>query len=164
MKIHIASDHAGFELKQKLVPFIKGLGLEVVDHGPVKFDPEDDYPDLMKPAAIAVASDPVNSKGVVIGGSGFGEAMVVNKIAGIRAVNFYGPKITTQAVDITGRLSSDPYEILRLAREHNNANVLAMGSRFVTEEEAKEAIRIFIETPFLNEERHVRRIKKIDQI
>jgi len=163
MKIHIGSDHAGFELKQKLVPFLKGLGFEVIDHGPNKFDPEDDYPDLLKPVAQAVARDPFDSKGIVIGGSGFGEAIVANRFKGVRAANFYGPKVTTQAIDVTGRSSSDPYEILRLARTHNDANVLALGSRFVTEEEAKEAIRVFLETPFLGEERHLRRIRKIDE-
>ena len=163
MKVFIASDHAGFELKQKLIPFIKGLGLDVVDVGPFKFDPEDDYPDFMKPAAEAVAKDQRNNRGIVIGGSGFGEAIVANRVKGVRAANFYGPRITVQAVDVSGRISTDPYEILRLARAHNDANVLAMGSRFVSEEEAKDAIKIFMETPFLGEERHVRRIKKIDE-
>ncbi|HXK35253.1 MAG TPA: RpiB/LacA/LacB family sugar-phosphate isomerase [Candidatus Paceibacterota bacterium] len=162
MKIFIAADHAGFELKQKLIPFLAGLGLSVVDHGAFKMDPDDDYPDFMKQVAKDVATDPSGSRGVVIGGSGFGEAMVVNRFKNVRAANFYGPKETIQAVDVAGRKSADPYEILRLSRLHNDANVLAMGSRFVTEEEAKEAIRVFLETKFQGEERHLRRIQKID--
>jgi len=165
MKIYIGADHAGFELKKKLMNFIsKDLGLEVIDKGAFTLDKNDDYPDFIKEVATSVAGES-NTFGIVIGGSGQGEAICANKIKGIRAALFYAKQLTTQDVDIEGNKSADPYEIVRLTRKHNDANVLSLGSRFLNEEEAKQAIKIFIETIFEKSlERHQRRIEKISKI
>ena len=161
MKIYIGADHAGFELKEKLKEYVGGLGYEVEDKGAFSFDKEDDYPDFIKPVAEAVSIDK-ESKGIVIGGSGFGEAMSANRVKGARALVFYGPMLAKGAVDAEGRQSTDKYEIIKLSRMHNNANIISFGSRFITDEEAKEATRIFIETKFSGDERHLRRINKLD--
>ncbi len=145
MKILFASDHAGFELKGKLIAFVQGLGYETEDLGPTMFDANDDYPDYIQPLAKRIAAES-GVLGVTLGGSGQGEAMVPNRVKGVRAAVFYG----------------GPIEIVKLAREHNDANVLALGARFLSEEEARTAVQLFLETPFSNDERHVRRIKKID--
>jgi len=144
MKIFIGSDHAGFELKEKLKEYIGTLGYELEDKGAFSLDNDDDYPDFIVPVAEEVAKDE-NSLGIVLGGSGEGEQIVANKIDGIRAIEYYGGNL----------------EIVKLGREHNNANILSLGARFINEEEAKEAVRIFIETPFSNDERHVRRLEEI---
>ncbi|KKS44855.1 hypothetical protein A3B93_01225 [Candidatus Nomurabacteria bacterium RIFCSPHIGHO2_02_FULL_42_24] len=161
MKIFIGTDHTGFELKRKLIPFLGAFGHEVIDKGVFEFNKDDDYPDFVKLVAKAVAND-LGAWGIVIGGSGQGEAMCVNRVLGARAVVFYGPHLATQPVDVTGRQSNDSFEIVRLAREHNDANILSLAVRFVTEEEAKQAVKIFLETPFSGDARHIRRIKKID--
>ncbi len=146
MKIYFATDHAGFELKNILVEYVKTLGFDVEDCGAKSFDKEDDYPDFIKLAAKAVSSDPVNSKAIVLGGSGQGEAIVSNRFPGVRAVVYYGKNL----------------EIIKLSREHNDANVLSLGARFLTDDEAKEAVKLWLDTPFSHEERHARRIYKID--
>lgn len=161
MKIYIGSDHAGYALKEKLKEFLGSLEYEIIDKGAFSFNPEDDYPDFVTPVAVSVANE-TESMGVVIGGTGQGEAMCANKIKGIRAALFYGPILAKDAVDISGRLSNDLYEIIRLARLHNNANILALSNRFLSENEAKEAIKLFLETKFENDERHARRISKFD--
>ncbi len=146
MKIIFAGDHAGFELKKHLLDFVQGLGFSVEDKGPFNFDSEDDYPDFVKEVAEAVAQDPQNSKAILLGGSGQGEAIAANRFSGVRAVVYYGG---TQ-------------EIVKLSREHNDANVLSLGARFISKEEAEEAVSLWLNTEFSLEERHVRRIKKID--
>lgn len=146
MKIFIGADHAGFELKEKLKKFLSGLGHEVEDNGAFKFDPEDDYPDFIKLVAEAVSKDPENSRGVVIGGSGQGEAISANRHANVRAAVYYGGNL----------------KIVRLSREHNNSNMLSLGARFITEDEAKKAVQVWLETLFPGEERHLRRISKLD--
>ncbi len=161
MKIHIGADHAGYELKEKLKVFLSGLGHEVEDKGAFKLDPEDDYPDFIKLVAEAVAEDPENSCGIVIGGSGEGEAICANRIRGARAIVFYGTRSPVLPVDIKGKKSEDPFEIIRLSRAHDNANILSLGARFITSEEAKQAVEIFLETEFEGG-RHSRRVKKID--
>ncbi len=153
MKILIASDHAGFELKSKLVPFLRQLGYEVSDMGPASFDPTDDYPDFVLSMARELSNFVSNSTsravvGIILGGSGEGEAMAANRVAGIRAAVYYG----------------GPMEIIHLSREHNNANILSLGARFLSEEEAKVAVKLWLETPFSADARHVRRITKIDSI
>lgn len=155
MKIVFAADHAGFDLKEKLVPFVKGLGFEVEDVGAHDLNTNDDYPDMVALASRAVSADPQNVKAIVLGGSGQGEAIVANRFPHVRAVVFNG-----QYHPADGRLI--PKEII-LAREHNDANILALGARFLSEEEAKESVKVWLETPFSNEERHRRRIDKIDQ-
>jgi ribose 5-phosphate isomerase B len=144
--IYIASDHAGIELKKTIFEYLKKQGSEVVDCGPNVHDPEDDYPDFIYPCAVLVAKNP-GSMGIVIGGSGQGEAMVANKVKGVRAVVYYGGH----------------EDIIKLSRQHNNANVLSLGARFVTPEQAERAINLWIETGF-DGGRHQRRIEKIDRI
>ncbi len=146
MKIFIGSDHAGFELKEKLVPFLTELGHEVVDKGPSVYDKDDDYPLFIKPVADAVAAD-TSARGIVMGKSGQGEAMCANRVRSVRAAVYYGGNT----------------EIIKLAREHNDANILSLAGGFLSEEEAKNAVRLWLETPFSGEERHKRRLSQIDQ-
>lgn len=161
MKIYIASDHAGFELKEVLKKYLPelGLGYEVVDLGAFTLNPEDDYPDFVMPLAQEVAKNP-DTFGIVIGGSGQGEAMCANRVHGIRAAVFYGPRVPVSAVDVNGAESSDQFEILKLEREHNNANVISIGTRFVDADEAKFAVELFLKTEFSKDERHIRRLSK----
>lgn len=158
--IYLASDHAGFELKEKLKIYLSGLGYEVADKGAFSFDKDDDYPDFIRPAAEAVARDAA-SRGIILGGSGQGEAMCANRVPGARAAVFYGPISAPGAIDVSGQTSDDMLEIVKLSRRHNNANILSIGFRFVSEADIKKAIKIWLETDFLNEPRHVRRIAKI---
>jgi ribose 5-phosphate isomerase B len=159
MKIFIAADHAGFALKGALIEHIRTLGYDIEDLGAPAPDPEDDYPDYMTPLAKRVAADP-EARGIIIGGSGQGEAMCANRIQGVRAAVFYGPRHVTAALDIEGGHSEDGFDAVRLPRRHNNANVLAIGARFVSGDEADEAVRIFLETPFSDSPRHARRLAK----
>jgi ribose 5-phosphate isomerase B len=163
MKIAIASDHAGFELKNKLVEILKSRGQDVVDCGPDSFDPNDDYPDFIGKASEMVSSDSTIT-GIILGGTGQGEQITANKYVGVRCALFYGPIRPNSEVDISGRKSDDPYEIIKLAREHNDANMLSIAVRFVNEDEAVKAIELFLNTPFSHDERHVRRIEKIRDI
>ena len=142
MRIHIGSDHAGLELKAELVKHLRGNGHDVTDHGPHEYDALDDYPDFCIPAAEAVAKD-ASSLGIVLGGSGNGEQMAANKVNGIRAALAWS------------------IETAKLARDHNNANVIAVGGRMHEISFVKEIIDAFIASPFSNDERHIRRIKKI---
>lgn len=164
MKLYLAADHAGFELKEKVKTFLEGKDYEVKDCGAETFDPNDDYPDFIKKAAKEVSNDPDNSKAVIFGGSGQAEAMVANKYPGVRCAIFYAALPPFGAADFTGRKSNDQMEMIRLTREHNDANVLSIGARFITEQTAKIAIEQWLQTNFNNEERHVRRINKIKEI
>ncbi len=159
MKVFFASDHAGFALKNALAEHIRTLGYNVEDVGAFSEDPNDDYPDFVTPCARAVASD-ATSRGVIIGGSGQGEAMCANRVSGVRAAVFYGPRQVTSALDIEGGRSEDGLDAVRLPRRHNDANVLCIGARFVSGEDADEAVRIFLETPFSDASRHARRLAK----
>ncbi len=154
MKIYIGTDHAGFELKEKLKVYLEelGLGYEVQDFGAFNYIAEDDYPDYIKQVAEAVALDK-GSLGIILGGSGQGEAMCANRKTGIRAAVFYGQKET---------VSSESFEIVKITREHNDANILSIGARFVEEDEAKFACELFLRTKFSGDERHIRRINKIE--
>lgn len=144
-KVFLASDHAGYELKEALGIFLNERGYVVEDLGPSSFDPADDYPDTIGPLARAIADDKT-AFGIAIGASGQGEAMVCNRTAGVRAAVYYeGNK-----------------EIIKLSREDNDANVLSLGAKFLTQEEAKEAVLLWLETPFSNEERHARRVSKLN--
>ena len=142
MRVHIGGDHAAFELHQELLTFLADEGHEVTDHGPFEYDAADDYPVFVIRAAQAVAADP-GSRGIVLGGSGNGEQMAANKVAGIRAALCYNA------------------ELARLAREHNDAQVLSMGGRMQSVDEAKEMVRVFLGTDFSGEERHQRRIDMV---
>lgn len=145
MRIFIASDHAGFDLKRILVDHLHSLGHEVIDKGPKKYDPEDDYPDYISLVGKALEEKPSAAKGIVIGGSGQGEAICANKFYGVRAVVYYGGNM----------------DIVKLSREHNDANVLSIGARFVSPIEAKRAAALWLATPFSGDVRHVRRIQKL---
>lgn len=162
MKIALATDHAGFEQLRDLQMYLETIGYECRNFGPTAFNPDDDYPDFIRPAAEAVASGEYE-KGIVIGGSGQGEAITANKVAGIRCAVFYGPAVPRKTVDASGRTSHDPYEIVKLSRMHNNANVLSLAARFLTVEDMKNVVKLWLETPFSNEERHSRRIAKLDK-
>lgn len=163
MKVYLATDHAGFTLKEKVKKFLLEKGYAVEDFGANTFDPQDDYPDFISKVGKAVSQNP-KERGIIFGGSGQGEAMLANKYKSVRANLFYTTKIPPKPADINGRVSSDPYEIVRLAREHNDANVLSIGARLLTDDEAIKAAQIFLETPFPCEERHVRRIEKVKKI
>lgn len=147
MKIFIASDHAGFELKEKLMPFLRSLGYEVVDKGDFAPKPDDDYPKFIGLAAEEVSKNP-DARGIVIGGSGEGEAITANRFPNVRAAEYYGGNL----------------DIVRLSREHNDANILSIGARFLNEEDAKSAVKLWLDTPFSGDPRHVRRIEEIDEI
>ena len=164
MKIYLASDHTGFELKEKIKNFLKEKNYIVEDCGAYELNKDDDYPDFISKAAEKVSNDPTNSRGIILGGSGQAEMMLANKYENVRCALFYGGVVTGKAVDVTGRKSEDPYEIVKLTRLHNDANVLSMGVRFLKKEEAIKAIDVWLETPFSNDERHIRRIKKIANI
>lgn len=145
MKVYLATDHAGFEFKEKIKTFLQSKGYDVEDCGAFDYDKEDDYPDFIAPAAKKVAENP-GSFGIVLGKSGAGECIVANKIKGLRAIL----GVSEQNV--------------RLAREHNDANVLSLGSEIVSEDQAKQLVELFLNTPFSNEERHKRRIEKIKNL
>ena len=144
MKIFLASDHAGFELKQYIKDNLVKLNHEVEDCGAWELDPLDDYPDFIIPTAKKVASN-LNSRGIILGGSGQGEAMAANRIKGVRAAVYYGV----------------PIEIVGLSRMHNNANILSLGARFVPKEQIINVINIWLSEPFEGG-RHENRIKKLD--
>jgi ribose 5-phosphate isomerase B len=162
MKLALTTDHAGFTALDQLKTFLVGLGHTCVDYGPTAFDEQDDYPDFMFPAAQAVA-DGRCDRAVIMGGSGQGEAMAANRVSGVRAAVFYGPVTAKTSVDALGTTSDDPYEIVKLSRQHNDANVLSLSSRFLTIDEMKTALTIWLDTPFSGDERHARRIAKLDE-
>ncbi|MDQ1626589.1 MAG: ribose 5-phosphate isomerase [Actinomycetota bacterium] len=143
MRVHIGSDHAGFELKSRLVTWLGEQHYDAVDHGPVEYDPVDDYPPYVLRAAVAVVNDP-GSLGVVIGGSGNGEAIAANKVRGIRAAVAWNDDTAS------------------LARAHNDANVVSIGARMHTIDEAVRLVERFLTMPFSGEERHVRRIRMLE--
>ena len=140
MRVHIGSDHAGFELKNYLVSSLIADGHDVVDHGPEAYDAEDDYPVYCIPAAEGAVAE-AGSLAVVIGGSGNGEQIAANKVIGTRAALAYN------------------LETAKLGRQHNDANVISIGARMHTEEEALEMVRLFLSTPFSGDPRHARRIQ-----
>ena len=144
MRIHIGADHAGLELKGALIEHFSSQGHEVKDHGPFQYDALDDYPDFCIPAAEAVVKDP-GSLGIVIGGSGNGEQIAANKVKGVRAALAWS------------------IETAKLAKQHNNANVISIGGRMHSIDECKAILDAFINEPFSNDERHIRRIDKISK-
>lgn len=143
MKIHLATDHAGFGHKESLKGYLLGHGYEIFDHGPEKLDENDDYPDFITPCAQAIANSE-DDKAIIFGGSGEGEAMCANRLKGVRAVVYYGGS----------------NEILTFSRDHNNANILSIGARFISAEEVHEAVNLWLNTEFSGEERHIRRLGK----
>ena len=145
MIIHIATDHAGLELKEKVKSYLSKLDYEVIDHGAYEYDALDDYPDFIFPCAEAVSNNP-NSKGIILGGSGQGEAMAANRVKGVRAAVFY----------------NGPDEIIKLSRQHNDANILSLGARFMSDQEMYKIIELWLSTDF-ESGRHKRRIEKLDE-
>jgi len=146
MRIHIATDHAGLEFSKDLQEHLRAQGHEVIDHGPQTFDPVDDYPSFCINAAIATVADQdagIEALGIVFGGSGNGEQMAANKVRGARAA-----LVWSEATAL-------------LARQHNDANIISIGARQHTVEEAKHFIDVFIAEPFSGEERHARRIAQL---
>jgi len=144
VKIFLATDHAGFKLKNKIKFFLENQGHEVIDKGATTYKKLDDYPDLITPAARAVSKNP-SSKGIIFGYSGQGEAMAANRIKGARAAVYYAP---------SGKA-------IRLSRDHNDTNILSIGAGFISEAEAKSAIKKWLSTPFSKATRHKRRIRKL---
>jgi len=145
-KIILATDHAGFKLKEDIKKYLIEEGMEVEDMGTHTLNPKDDYPDFIIPAAKKVAKD--QSMGIIFGASGQGEAIAANKVKGIRAALYHGKNI----------------DIVKLSRTHNNTNILSLGAKFLNKEEAIKAVETWINTDFSNEERHIRRIKKISKL
>lgn len=162
MKIAVATDHAGFEQLKQLVTWLESEGHEVRDFGPSELDANDDYPDFILPAAKAVAREECEA-GIIMGGSGQGEAMAANRVKGVRCTLFYGQAVARTAVDVEGHTSDDPYEILKLSRRHNHANMLSLSARFLSLDEMKDAIRTWLSTPYDEAERHSRRVRKLDE-
>ena len=158
-KVYFAADHAGFALKNALIEHVRTRGYDVEDLGAFSLDQDDDYPDFMTVLAQRVATEP-DTCGIIVGGSGQGEAMCANRVRGVRAAVFYGEMKVTASLDIEGGHSEDGYDAVRLPRRHNDANVLSIGARFVSGEEADEAVRIFLDTPFSGSPRHARRLAK----
>ena len=156
MKIYIGSDHAGFGLKEKLIPYLAELGHEVEDQGAYEYNEGDDYPDFIIPVAREVSKRPNEVKGIIFGSSGQGEAMTANKFSDVRTALYYGPGSAV--------VPDESLSIIRLSRSHNDANILSIGASFVTEEDMKEAVREWLSTPFSGEEKHKRRITKMDRI
>jgi ribose 5-phosphate isomerase B len=142
MRIHVAADHAGFELKVALVEHLRAAGHDVVDHGAPEYDPQDDYPAVCFAAGEAVVADP-GSLGVVIGGSGNGEQIAANKVTGVRAALAWNA------------------DTARLGRQHNDANVVAIGARQHSVDEALELVDVFVAEPFSQDPRHQRRIDQL---
>lgn len=166
MKIYFAGDHAGFEMKDKLIDFVRSLRHEVEDLGPHSYDPQDDYVDFVVPLAKRIAKNPppfspsfikgggggvdLDTRGIIVAGSGQGEIIAVNRVKSARATLLCpGPQMVP---------------LIQASRDHNNSNILCVGARFCTLDEAKQGIKLWLETPFSNEERHIRRLKKIDAL
>jgi ribose 5-phosphate isomerase B len=145
-KVFLASDHAGFELKEALSTFLAERGFVIEDLGPSTYNKDDDYPDTIAPLARALAEEK-EAFGIAIGMSGQGEAMTCNRYKGVRAAVYYGGN----------------KEVLTLSRAHNNANILSLGAKFLSQEDAKEGVLLWLMTDFSGEERHMRRITKLDQ-
>ena len=146
LKIYIGSDHAGFELKGKIIEYLTDSGFNVFDEGAFEYNKEDDYPDFISKVAKNISQEPKDSKGIILGGSGQGEAIVANRYQNVRAIVYYGGNS----------------EIIKLSREHNDSNILSLGARFLGEKEVKDVVKLWLETKFSGEERHKRRIEKID--
>lgn len=154
MKIFIGTDHAGYVLKERLVSLLKLQGHEVVDKGAFEYDEDDDYPDFVVPVAREVSKDP-NAKGIILGSTGQGEAIAANRFPHVRTVTYYGK--AEPVVDLESNI------VVR-SRQHNNSNVLSLGARYLTEETMMDAVNLWLNTEFTFDERHIRRLGKIDEI
>ncbi len=155
MKIFIGTDHAGFVLKNAIVEALRAQGHDVVDKGAFVFDEHDDYPDFVEPVAREVSKNPDGCMGIVMGATGQGEAIAANKFPHVRAVVYYGK---AQCV------VDDEADVIVRSREHNNANILSLGARYLTEETAVNAVNLWLASPYSGTERHVRRLGKIEKM
>jgi ribose 5-phosphate isomerase B len=163
MKVYFASDHAGFEIKNQLLAYVRDeLGAEVEDCGAFEYDKNDDYPAIIAAAARKLSADVFSgedSRAIVAGASGQGEAMVANRFKGVRCALYYGAAAKEQTDE-----SGKNLDMLASTREHNNANALSLGLRFLSLDEAKAAVKEWLAAPFPGEERHARRAKQIDEV
>lgn len=178
MKIFLGADHRGFELKEKIKTWLLEWGFEHTDCGAFLYDKDDDYVDFISAVAKKVSEDSENNKGIVLGMTGQGEAMVANKFKGIRASVFYGPDLSfetkrlnwwllalSKGGGLAEKILNNKFKkIIQLSREHNDANILSLGAGFVEEHSIKFLVKLWLDTKFAGEERHVRRINKIKQI
>jgi len=164
MTIAISSDHAGFAQLKKLKDYLENeLGHSCHNFGPAEIKPDDDYPDFILPAARAVAGGQCEM-GIILGGSGQGEAMVANRVRGVRCAVYYGPATAAGSLGADGSPPLDGYDILRLSRQHNSANMLSLAARFLSVEQMQIAVRLWLATPFSHDSRHQRRVAKLDDI
>lgn len=161
MKLALATDHAGFEQLKDLQVYLESIGHECVNLGPKSLNLNDDYPDYIFQAAKAVAAGECE-RGVILGRSGQGEAMAANRLKGVRCAVFYGPAVVGRIIDANGRVSSSPYEIVRLSREHNDSNMLSIAASFVSLNDMQQVVNLWLNTEFTSEPRHIRRINKLD--
>ncbi len=162
MKIALATDHAGYEQLKELKAYLESLGYECQDFGPKQYDPNDDYPDFIFPAAKAVASGQCQF-GIILGRSGQGEAMAANRIKNVRCAVYYGKALPIEAVDASGQTSNDPYEIIKRSRLHNDSNMLSLAAVYVSLDEMKKVIELWLGTNF-DGGRHARRTAKLDEV
>jgi len=146
MRIYLGSDHAGFKLKSKIISWLREWTQDPIDLGAFAYKAGDDYPDYVRLVAKEVSKKPNEYRGIVLGKSGEGEAMVCNRFKGVRAAVYYGGN----------------REIIKLSRQHNNANVLSLGADFIDDSEAKEMVKLWLGVSFSGEEKHLRRVTKID--
>ncbi len=162
MTIYFASDHAGFDLKNELLAFVRDdLRFDVHDCGAYVSDPNDDYPGIIAAAAQSVSRDVakgIESRAIIFGASGQGEAIVANRFSRVRAVVYYGP--TGNQVDASGK----ELDMIASTRMHNDANILSIGAKFVSNSDAKHVVHAWLSTPFSNEDRHLRRIGEIESV
>ena len=163
MKIYFASDHGGFEIKNQLLAYVRDeLGYEVEDCGAFAYDANDDYPSIIADAARKLSTDAlsgIDSRAIVAGASGQGEAMAANRFKGVRCALYYG-EASRRQTDMSGR----ELDILSSTREHNDANALSLGLRFISLDEAKSAAKRWLEMGFSEEDRHARRVKMLDSL
>lgn len=143
--IYLASDHGGFALKEQIKDWLSQWNYEFEDMGAMELNPTDDYPDFVGPAAQKVSENPTVDKAIVLGRTGIGEAVVANKMKGVRAVSYTGADM----------------QFIKMSRTHDDTNVLSIAADFTNENRAREAVQLWLSTPFSNEERHVRRLQKI---
>jgi ribose 5-phosphate isomerase B len=163
VKIALSTDHAGYERLKKLKEGLELAGYATHDFGPAQFNIDDDYPDYIKPACESILAGGC-AVGIIFGGSGQGEAMAANRFKGIRCTVWYGPSVPIEAVNAEGIMSDDPYEILKLSKAHNNANMLSIAGRFVNDDETLRVAITWLNEVFNGEERHQRRIQKLDEL
>lgn len=161
MKIFLASDHTGYNVKEKVKHYLQDKAYDIVDCGAYTLDPQDDYPQFMHKAAQGVSENPIEYRGVLFGGSGQGEAMVANKSTGVRCALIYSLATPQQAINSEGEKTDEPLTVVRLTREHNGANMLSLGVRFLSEDDILRIVLYWLQLSDPTNERHLRRIKQI---